>query len=279
MVKRIKLVIGAGGVRGFFSLPIISRLLDAGVEIEAVSGSSIGSIIGSYLALNKELESFVSLANSSKQELKRLFDYKLSKQGLIKGDRIYKTLKRVYNNYSIRKVRLDLYINSYNITKRRLVYFSNLNSNILIANAIMASISIPGLFRPFLYNRNYYVDASFIDPLPISPFRIFVRKSVPKHKKQKTQKIVVFDFSNVELNAKSYSLINIIELVNLERSSLISEMKLNLEGNNFNIYKIKPLFRVRSVHEFLKFDDWKKYYRYGLKFLEHNENKLFDWIG
>ena len=47
---KINLVLSGGAARGAFHLGIIEALLENGVEIEAISGSSIGAIIGVSLA-------------------------------------------------------------------------------------------------------------------------------------------------------------------------------------------------------------------------------------
>ena len=52
----IGLAIGSGAVRGFSAIPLIKRIQAEGIDICAVSGSSIGSILASYLALKGELD-------------------------------------------------------------------------------------------------------------------------------------------------------------------------------------------------------------------------------
>ena len=50
MKKKISLCLSSGGARGLAHIGVIEVLLENGYEIEQISGSSIGSVVGSIYA-------------------------------------------------------------------------------------------------------------------------------------------------------------------------------------------------------------------------------------
>jgi NTE family protein len=53
--KKIALALGAGGARGLCHIGVIEKLLEAGIEIDYITGSSIGAILGGYYALTGDI--------------------------------------------------------------------------------------------------------------------------------------------------------------------------------------------------------------------------------
>ena len=53
MKTKVALVLSSGGARGLAHIGVIRALEDAEMEITAVSGSSIGALIGGVYAMNK----------------------------------------------------------------------------------------------------------------------------------------------------------------------------------------------------------------------------------
>lgn len=54
--KKIGLVLGGGGARGFFHIGVIKALRDLDIEIGEVSGTSMGAIIGAIYCNNPEID-------------------------------------------------------------------------------------------------------------------------------------------------------------------------------------------------------------------------------
>ena len=54
--KKIGLVLGGGGVRGFFHMGAITAIQDLGIEVSEIAGTSIGAIIGLIYGSNPEID-------------------------------------------------------------------------------------------------------------------------------------------------------------------------------------------------------------------------------
>ena len=73
--KQISLCVGGGGANGFSAVPIINEVLKQECEIIAISGCSVGAIIGAYLAKYKEIDSLnTKLIKNSKLDWLKLVD-------------------------------------------------------------------------------------------------------------------------------------------------------------------------------------------------------------
>ncbi|MDD3596540.1 patatin-like phospholipase family protein [Sulfuricurvum sp.] len=51
--KKVSLVLGSGGARGYAHIGVIEELERSGYEIVSISGSSMGALIGALYACNK----------------------------------------------------------------------------------------------------------------------------------------------------------------------------------------------------------------------------------
>lgn len=51
--KKISLILGSGGARGYAHIGVIEELLAEGYEIKSIAGSSMGALIGALYACGK----------------------------------------------------------------------------------------------------------------------------------------------------------------------------------------------------------------------------------
>ena len=84
----VGLVLGAGAVRGLAELGVYKAMVELGVPIDWVGGSSIGSIVGAAVAHDWEPEHAISLAREAFVKGKPFSDYTLPVISLIRGKRM-----------------------------------------------------------------------------------------------------------------------------------------------------------------------------------------------
>ena len=83
--KTVSLVLGSGGARGLAHIGVIRELLARGYDIRAISGSSMGAVVGGIHAaggLDAYEQWVTGLAQS---DVFRLLDWTFSGGGLIRG--------------------------------------------------------------------------------------------------------------------------------------------------------------------------------------------------
>ena len=161
--KNVALVLSSGGPRGFAYIGAIESLLAHGYHITSVAGTSMGSLIGGIYAAGKLDEFKQWLYSLDAWEVFSLMDISVSRNHIVKGDRIIEAMMQIVSNIAIedlaipyRAVAADLY------TGEEVVFSTG-----SLFTAIRSSISIPSLFRPMRYGITTLIDGAVANPLPL----------------------------------------------------------------------------------------------------------------
>lgn len=163
--KTVSLVLGSGGARGLAHIGVIHWLTENGYTINAISGCSMGALIGGIYAIGKldEYEQWVRAV--TRRDIFALLDLSFQRSGLFDGERIISTLKGMLGDTNIEDLPISFTAVATNLEAGREVW---LNKGPLF-DAIRASISIPLLFTPFKRNGVKLVDGAILNPVPIAP--------------------------------------------------------------------------------------------------------------
>ncbi|RFU63388.1 patatin-like phospholipase family protein [Peribacillus glennii] len=162
---KIGLALGSGGARGFAHVGVIKVMKEEGIPIDMIAGSSMGALIGTFYAAGLDIERLYKLARVFKR--KYYLDFTVPKMGFISGKRV-KELIRVFT-YGRRLEELDIPVAvvATDIKRGDKVLFREGP----IAEAVRASISIPGIFVPERIGGRLLVDGGVIDRVPVSVAR------------------------------------------------------------------------------------------------------------
>ncbi|MFS8829819.1 patatin family protein [Synechococcus sp. R55.3] len=167
MGKKLGLALGSGGARGWAHIGVIRALEQAGIPIDYIAGTSIGAFVGAIYAAGEldELEDFVRDLNW--KMILSLFDVVFPTCGLLDGNKIYELLTEHLQELCIEEagipfccVATDL------ITGQEVLLRSG-----KMADAVRASISIPGIFTPFHHEGRYLGDGGIVNPVPVRVVR------------------------------------------------------------------------------------------------------------
>jgi NTE family protein len=165
----IGLALGSGASRGWSHVGVINALVKAGIEPDIVCGTSVGAIVGaSYVAGNlSKLEEWVR--KSSRSDVYRFFDIKFSRSGFVDIDRLEKFL---HDNVAAEDVCIE------DLPKPFIAVSTCLNNGQEVwsrdgnvADAVRASMSLPGLFPPVRNDGRWLVDGGLVNPVPITACR------------------------------------------------------------------------------------------------------------
>ncbi len=157
--KKIGLVLGGGGARGFFHMGVITAIQDLGIKIEEVSGTSIGAIIGLMYAANPKIDFRKIMEEMDFFEL-----IKAMVMGTKDNKEIENFLKKyiVINNFEDLEIKTK--INATDINNQKEIIFDEGN----IYPGIIASMTIPGVFSPLKYKNNFLLDGGISNNIPIT---------------------------------------------------------------------------------------------------------------
>jgi NTE family protein len=160
---KIGLVLSGGGARGFAHLGVIQALNEAGIFPDVISGTSAGAIVGVLYADGYSPEEIMKILNSNSR-----LNYirpTVPRQGLLQISGIVRILKDSLRAKTFEELKIPLFVTATNLNHGRIEYFSAGE----LLQPVIASASIPVLFKPVIINNFHYVDGGVLDNLPIRP--------------------------------------------------------------------------------------------------------------
>ena len=163
-MKEVALVLSSGGPRGFAYIGAIEELESRGYRITSVAGTSIGSLIGGMYAAGKlpEVKEFLFSLNGWK--VFGLMDISISRNHLVKGDRIIEALQEIVPDVDIENLDIPYKAIATDFFTGEEVIFDKGD----LFPAIRASISIPSLFRPVKMGMRTLIDGGIANTMPLN---------------------------------------------------------------------------------------------------------------
>lgn len=163
--KKISLVLGSGGARGLAHIGIIRWLEEHNYQISAISGSSIGALMGGIYAAGKLNEFEAWLRTLTKSDILSLLDIAWDRSGLIKGDKLNSVLSDLIGNPKIEALSIPFTAVATDIDNEKEIWLQQGD----LLEAMRASYSLPMIFTPVQYKGLTLVDGGVINPVPIAP--------------------------------------------------------------------------------------------------------------
>ncbi len=159
------IVLSGGAVRGFAHLGVIKALHDAEIYPDIISGVSAGSIVGAFYADGFEPEEVLEIFESSR--FYKLAGILFRGSGLLDPRGLKKLLKMNLRAKNFEDLKKPLFIAATNLVSGEVEYF---NQGSLV-DKILASSSIPVIFKPQKINGIPYVDGGLLNNLPLAPLK------------------------------------------------------------------------------------------------------------
>lgn len=162
--RNVALVLGGGGARGIAHIGAIEELERRGCRIVSVAGTSMGALVGGMYAAGHLSDFRDWLYELDRFKVFSLADFSLNAEGLVKGDRIIDSLKRLVPDLLIERMRVPFVAVAADLASGREVIFNDGG----LYDAIRASISLPSVFRPVHRDDMVLVDGGAVNPLPVN---------------------------------------------------------------------------------------------------------------
>lgn len=260
--RKIGLALGSGAVRGYAIIPIIKRVEKEGIEISAISGSSVGALIGAYYALYGEIDSFLNqIKKMTKKDYLKLVDLNNPKISIIKGQKIKEYLSdNFFKKKTFEDLQLPLEICAVDLIKKKSVYIDQGQ----IIDAVMASISIPGIFPPYKIGKKTYIDGGVLEPVP-------AKRLLDKGLK----KVVGINLTGFKSSKKRSGDESIIAAL-MNSFYMMMERMAKLE-NSKRLFMLDLRFEPDPAH-MLAFYDWEDPYKIGKNVINNKIKELNKWL-
>jgi NTE family protein len=158
-------VLGSGGARGYAHIGALQVIVERGFDIVAISGSSMGALVGGVHAAGC-LEEYTAWVTGLRHlDLLRLVDLSLSAGGAIRGEKVFAIVREMVGDMQIEDLPIAYTAVATDLLAHREVWFQEGS----LSNAIRASIAIPSLFTPVVSGDQLLVDGALMNPVPILP--------------------------------------------------------------------------------------------------------------
>ncbi|MEA2081186.1 MAG: patatin-like phospholipase family protein [Elusimicrobiota bacterium] len=195
-MKKFKtgIALGGGGARGLAHIGILETLRQNGIVINAISGTSMGSVVGALYAtdsdtraVEKKLTGFIESESAkngavffSKKAATRPFGKILSRAkqffimnravigpSILSAEQVEKIFRELALPETFDNLKIPFCSVAMDIGKGDEKIFFNGN----LKRAVLASSSIPGIFPPVEINGAHYLDGGSVNSVPVSPLR------------------------------------------------------------------------------------------------------------
>ena len=193
--QKVALVLSGGAARGIAHIGVIEELENRAYEITSIAGTSMGALVGGVYATGKLAEFKEFLYTLDRNKTFRMVDFILSKQGLIKGDRVLNKMKDFVPDMLIEELALPYAAVAVDLINKEEVVLRTGS----LYHAIRASISIPTVLTPVKEEKRLLVDGGLLNNIPMAYVKrregdmmiaVHVNADIPKERPEITKETV-----------------------------------------------------------------------------------------
>ncbi len=164
---KIGLALGSGSARGWSHIGVLRALIDRGIKPTIMTGSSTGSLVAASYA-SDQLDALETWARTlTKVDVWRLLDATLSGGGVMRGNRLMRTVGEHLEDRAIETLARPFGAVAVDLYTGKEVWIQKGS----MLQAIRASSGLPGLFTPMLHEGRWLIDGGVLNPVPVSMCR------------------------------------------------------------------------------------------------------------
>jgi NTE family protein len=162
---KIALALGSGAAKGFAHIGVLKVLEAQNIPVSMIVGSSAGSFVGALYASGIDAYSLQKTALSIERD--EVADIGIPDVGFVKGERLEAYVNKAVKNVPIEKLKIPFFAVATDLHKGSETVFGRGNTG----QAVRASCSVPGVFRPVRIGDALYVDGGVVSPVPVDAAR------------------------------------------------------------------------------------------------------------
>ncbi len=162
-MKDIVIALGGGGMKGIAHAGVLRRLVKEGYNIKAISGTSVGGLIGAAFAAGhspEEIENYLNKINQTS-----LFARGKSDGPALMGlQGVTEALLDLVGNCTFEQLTIPFAVTAVDLDHGEEVILSTGS----VMDAVLATIAVPGIFPPRKIGNCTLVDGGVLDPVPVA---------------------------------------------------------------------------------------------------------------
>jgi NTE family protein len=162
-IPAIGVALGGGFARGIAHIGVLKVLEQEGIPIRAVTGTSVGALIGACYCSGLSIAELEEVAHSVR--FTTFARWTLSRYGFASNDRMVSFLERTLKVKTFEELRIPLGVTATDFNTGEGVVFHSGS----MVDPVRASCAYPGMFLPVEIRGRYLVDGMLSHPVPTRP--------------------------------------------------------------------------------------------------------------
>lgn len=162
--RAISVVFSGGGLRGIAHQGLIRAFHERGIPIDMAAGTSFGSLPTVFCGMGFSPEETLEVWKKLVERIKKVVDLTLPVAAISKGEVLYNLLTDAIPPSIYME---DLWFPTFTVATNISNFTTTMINRGPAWEAVRASLSIPGIFPPFIENGQVLVDGASMNNLPV----------------------------------------------------------------------------------------------------------------
>jgi NTE family protein len=165
----VGMALSGGGARGTAHAGIYRAVVESGIPVDFLAGTSAGALMTCLLATGKGADFAAQQAAQGIGGQKKLFgDYTLPVFAMVKSERLRRAVTETFGDQTLEDSWIPCAVVTTNLTQSRREIFTRGP----IQRIALASISPPAIAKPILIGGNLHCDGGLVDNLPMDALKM-----------------------------------------------------------------------------------------------------------
>lgn len=156
------LVLSGGGARGYVHIGLLQAIREAGIEIDAVAGTSMGALVGAGYAISRSAD-YAEASARRFGDPDRLVDRTLPFLALARTKGVTEALQEILGDRLIEDLPVPFFCVAADLSRA----VPHLFDRGPLWRAVRGSSAIPGVFAPILVDGSIIVDGGVMNNFPV----------------------------------------------------------------------------------------------------------------
>jgi predicted acylesterase/phospholipase RssA len=161
--RAVGVVLGGGGARGLAHIGVLQALEEAGIPVDAIGGTSMGSVMAAAYARGMSPERILKMASKVFTDPRAVRDLDFPMISILGGHKLDKTLQSLFKDSDIADLWLPYFCISSSLTDGHMM----VHDRGPLWRSVRASCSLPGIFPPVQAEGNILVDGGIMNNVPM----------------------------------------------------------------------------------------------------------------
>lgn len=230
----IGLALSGGGAKGFAHLGALQALEENGIKPDIISGTSAGAIVGAFYSCGFKPKEILELF--MEHDVKDFISFTLPKEAFLKYDGFRKFLEGTMTAKTFEELKIPFCAVAADFDMGVCKVFTEGE----LVPRVMASCTIPIVFKPIIIDGVRYVDGGLFKNFPVSPIRDVCRKVIGVNVCPKL--VEEYDDNILHVAVRSYQF---MFKQNAVEDSKLCDLLLEVDSiDEYNIFDMKNAYKI-----------------------------------